>query len=63
MTESTYQFTFHFSSGKSIDILMSQEQNNKLIESLKKGWNEISITDENYGLNFSLITHYTVKKR
>ena len=54
--------TFHFVSGKSMDVSFSIEKFNEVICSLRQGWNTCSSIGDSFGVNFALVTHYEVKK-
>jgi hypothetical protein len=51
---------FHFVSGESLKVNFSKDKFNNILECLKKGWDGCFSIGENFGLNFSLVTHYEV---
>lgn len=55
--------TFYFVSGSKMDVEFSAEKLDVLMAALSKGWNTVCSTSPLYGINLSLVTHYTVKNR
>ncbi len=57
-----FSMTLYFSNGKTMILTYSEDSLLKQIEVLKKGWDHCYIVCEEYGVNFSLVTHYEVKE-
>lgn len=58
---SIYIFTVYFSSGKTLSAKFNGKKKKEILNSLKKGWNETTSIGEEFGINFSLVTHYEIK--
>lgn len=54
--------TFYFVSGQSMDVTYSKTNRDELVKVLQKCWSTANNAGENFGINFSLVTHYIVKK-
>jgi hypothetical protein len=55
--------TFHFASGKTMDIYFSKKKLDEILESLKLNWKECNSIGPEWGINFSLVTHYEIKDK
>ena len=55
--------TFHFVSGKKIHVNYYQEDFDKLLELLERDWDKVQAIGPDFGLNYSLVTHYEVTRR
>ncbi len=53
--------TYHFVSGKSVDVKYSEEKFADFLQKLSLGWQTCFSTGKEFGINFSLVTHYEVK--
>lgn len=53
--------TFHFVSGKTMDVLFSQDKLDEILKSLARGWTTCSSIGQEWGINFSLVSHYEIK--
>lgn len=54
--------TFHFVSGKTLDVKYSQEKFDEHMQFLKENWRDVNSIADTFGINFSLVTHYVVEK-
>lgn len=62
--EDFYIVRFYFTSRKSVDVKYKKFKFDELMKFLKdKSWNDIIITSEYLGINFSQVTHYEVWKQ
>lgn len=50
----------HFVSGKNKNICISQKSYLKLIDCLKRKWSSTTLLTDEYVINFSQVTHFTV---
>jgi hypothetical protein len=57
-----YFVTFYFSSGKKMKFIYSEEKFKNMISSLHSAWGGCYIAGEEWGINFSQVTHYIVNK-
>jgi hypothetical protein len=57
-----YLVTFYFTSGETMQIVCKQKKlQNMQSALLKNPWHESCIVQKDYGINFTHVTHYTVK--
>ncbi len=56
-----YIVTFYFTSGETMLVTYSQEELSKMFKTLKNAWHQCCIADNNFGINFSQVTHYKVR--
>ncbi len=56
-----YIVEFFFSSGEIMLVAYSEEKFIAMYTSLQKCWNNCCIASEDFGINFSQVTHYKVK--
>jgi len=52
--------TFHFVSGKKIRVNYYQEACQSLLEWLEQDWDKVQAIGPDFGINYSLVTHYEV---
>lgn len=53
-----YIVTVYFVSKENIIAQYNEERYEKLLKSLKLGWNTTCTVASNYGINWALVTHY-----
>lgn len=58
-----YIFTAHFTSGKSLDIEFRKKKLDDLISILSKQWHGATSIGDEFGVNFSEVTHYLIRKK
>jgi len=56
-----YIITFYFVSGKQLEVEYNEVNKNNLIEKLKN-WNTVNAIGQDFGINFTLVTHYEVNE-
>lgn len=57
-----YEVTFHFTSGETMIVTYSKEKLDEMWNTIKKAWNHCCVASDEWGINFSQVTHYRVKK-
>jgi hypothetical protein len=65
MTEDTmivYEVTFYFTSGQSMVVTYTKDKFIKEITTLRQSWNACCIATDEVGINFSQVSHYSVKQ-
>lgn len=53
---------FYFVSGETMHVCYTKEIWQEILKKLKGGWNGLGTITEEYGINFSLVTHYETKE-
>ena len=61
MKEKTYRFTFYFVSKRYLTVDYNEQKFNEQLKVLQDWSNVVSIGPK-WGINFSLVTHYTVEE-
>jgi|GEM_PF-3587810 hypothetical protein len=56
-----YIVTFYFSSGEMMNVTYSKEKLDAMLIALRKSWNVSCMSYDEFGINFSHVTHYIVK--
>jgi hypothetical protein len=56
-----YNVKFYFVSGKQLEVEYNEVNKNTLIEKLKN-WNTVNAIGQDFGINFTLVTHYEVNE-
>jgi hypothetical protein len=52
------EITFYFVSGDYMPVLFTHERLKDFMEKLNRGWAQMIMTSDNYGINFALVTHF-----
>ena len=53
---------YYLTSGKEVNVEYIEENFEKIKKNLQNDWNNSCLMGEKIGINFSLVTHYTIEE-
>ena len=62
ISDNNFTVKFHFASGRTLDVIYTQESFDALLKCLAIDWNNSTATNPKLGINFSHVSHYEVLK-